>query len=109
VQLAAVALDERAPTANADDPAEQRAGEVADRAGDRQHQIALQPRGQRHAEDDRLLPGDGACRQDARVEHDQLAARRQQRVDGHEHEDGVHAVLGDRRGQLAGHRGRRDP
>ncbi len=62
-----MALDECAPAARADAPAQERAGQVAERAGQRQDDVALDTAGKTRAEERRVLAGDRAGGEHARV------------------------------------------
>src|SRR6185312_3840542 len=104
VQPPPVALEERPPAAAADRPADERAGEVAERPGEREHDVALGPGLHDVAEDDGLRAGDRARGERAGEEHRQLAADREEGVDRHDHEDRVGAVVADPGRQLRGQR-----
>ena len=93
VQPPPVAVEERPSAAAADRPADERAGEVAERPGEREDDVALGPGRHDVAEDDRLRAGDRARGERAGEEHHQLAADRQEGVDRHDREDRIGAVV----------------
>ena len=87
------------PQGASDPPPHDRTGEVAERARERQHDVALKARVERVAEQHRLRAGDSAGRQGAGEEHRQLATHREERVNGHDDEHGIGAVMADPGGQ----------
>jgi hypothetical protein len=61
------------------------------------------------AEQDRVLSADRPGGEGSGVEHGQLAADGQQRVEGHDGEHRIGAVVADPAGELAGQRGHDEP
>ena len=102
VQPPPVALDQRTASAPADPPADQRAEERSERACDGQHHIALDPMAEGRPEERRMTRPHDPRRDHARVEHHELTADRQQRINRHQGEHGGHPVRGDPTRQLSG-------
>ena len=99
-----MALDERTAAADADEPPAQRADEGAEGAGEGQDDPGAETVGQARPERGRVL-GQRPGGQGPGVEHHELAAHRQDRVDRHEREDDEDAMVGDGVGELARERG----
>src|SRR5690348_7807570 len=97
VQEATVPLDERPASLAPDRPAGDRADDVAESSRERHHQERREARLDLVAEEDDVLRGERTRGECARVDHYQLARGREDRVDRHQHEDGVHAVVADER------------
>ena len=82
--------------AAADLPADHGADQVAERAGERDREVRGEARRERVAEQRHRLPRDRARGDRAAVDHHDLARGREDRVDQHQEEDGVEAVVADR-------------
>ena len=95
----AVSLDERPAAVVADPPAGERAERVADRSRGHHDRERLPAARHLASEDDDVLAGERAGGERARVEHHELAGRGQHRVDEHQREHGVDAVVADERRQ----------
>ena len=101
MQQPPVPLDERAPAVAADHPADDRADDVAQRAGQGHGHVRPARIGDVVAEEDDVLRGKCPGGERARVEHHQLARGREDRVERHQREDRVDPVVADERGDGA--------
>src|SRR5581483_8333266 len=82
VQPAAPPLEQRPAPAAADEPADDAPGEVAERAGERDHDEGPDPEADLRAEErDPVRAGEDAAGDGAAVEHDELARRREDGAD----------------------------
>ena len=102
MQPAAVSLEERTATVQADPPAPDRSDRVADRAGDGDREVGGKARLELPPEEDDALPRERAGRDGAAVHHHELAGRRQDRVDHHQQKDRVEPVVADDGGEEIG-------
>jgi hypothetical protein len=103
VQPAAAALEQRAPAAQPDPPADDAADGVAERPGERHHDERPRAEADLRAEEGDVVRGAEDARGDgSRVQHHELARRGEDGVDRHQHEDGVGAVRRNLRGQARG-------
>ena len=93
VEPAAARLEQRPAAVEPDPPADDRADEIAERAGEGERDVRAGAEADVPAEDrDAVCGGEDAGCDRARVEHHDLARRREDRVDRHQPEDGVDAV-----------------
>ena len=90
-------LEVRPSTVEPDRPPSDRADRVADRARERDRDVRRKSLVDRASEERDVLVGERTRRESARVDHHELARGREHRVDEHEAEDGVEAVVPDRR------------
>ena len=79
----------------AEPAAADRPDQVADRARERHREVGREAALELVAEERHRLAGEGAGGDRARVDHDELAGRGEHRVDQHQEEDGVEAVVPD--------------
>src|SRR3954465_614157 len=99
-----MALRERPPAGAADPPADHRAEQVAQRPGERHRHVRPAAGLDAVAEEHDVLRGEGARGERARIDHHQLAGSREDRVDRHQQEDRVDAVVADEGRNGAGDR-----
>ena len=104
-------LQEGAPARDADGPPDDRSQQVTDRARERDHDVGRRVGRDPAAEERHVLAGERPGGERAAVGHHELARGRKDRVEGHQAEHGVDAVIPDRRGDRARnageeHRGR---
>src|SRR5205823_5577250 len=102
VEDAPAILEQRPAAVGADPPADDRAGEIADRAGERHREERPEGRRDPRSEERHVLGRERAGRERAGVDHDELARRREDRVDRHQGEDGVQTVVADEGGDRPG-------
>src|SRR5580765_4763978 len=101
VDPAAVAVEQRPAAVVADPPADDRAGEIAERAGDRDGEIGLEAVREVVAEE-RERRAERTRGDRAADDHDELARRGQDGVDRHQDEDRIEPVVADVVRQRAG-------
>src|SRR5581483_9749100 len=103
VEPAAALLEERTPAVASDRPADERAGEIAERPGEREHDEGSRAEADVGAEQGHSVRGlEDSGRDGARIEHHELAQGGEDGVDGHEPEDGVDTVIRDGGGEARG-------
>ena len=93
-----MSLEVGAPSVQADGPAADRSERVADRASESDGDVGRKPVLDRPTEEHDVLAGERSRRDCAPVDHHDLARGREQGIDEHEDEDGIEAVVADRRG-----------
>src|SRR5436190_6638508 len=97
VHEAAVPAQERPPAAGADQPADRRAGDVAEGAGEGDADVGPEGGVDGRPEDVHRDAREGAARDGAGIEHHELAPDGHARRDDEQAEDGVEAVVADGR------------
>src|SRR5713226_2444775 len=101
MEPAPAALEQRTPAVEPDPPADDRAEQVAERAGNRDREVRRKASADVCAEErDACAEGTGCYR--AAVHHHELARSGKDRIDEHEDEHRVEAVVADERRHRSG-------